>query len=75
MLKAMDLELRAMMRPVSSKKMKAKMTMMMKMMMSERSAAVKRTLELSEDMKFKTNAKSIKSFSIPSIECMISVIK
>ena len=64
MLKAMDLELRAMMRPVSSKKMKAKMTMMMKMMMSERLAPVKRTLELLEDMKFKTNAKMSERYKL-----------
>ena len=59
MLREMDLELKAKMRPVSLKKMKAKklMTTMMKMMMIERTASVKRTLELFEDMKFKTNAK------------------
>ena len=60
MLREMDLELKAKMRPVSLKKMKAKklMTTMMKMMMIERTASVKRTLELIEDMKFKTNAKT-----------------
>lgn len=66
MLRVTDLELRAKMKLVSSKKMKVKklMTMMMKMMMSERSASVKRTLELFEDMKFKTNAKMSERYKL-----------
>ena len=45
-------------------KVKKLMTMMMKMMMSERSASVKRTLELFEDMKFKTNAKMSERYKL-----------